>query len=226
MATHAPLPSQSQKTMRHFYCVDALWSLFEEMADEFDCSVDYLLNEAMRSYARSKRRAAASPVPSLPDPRHPHASTTAAAPGGRGAPPPPASSPPSPRPPAPPSSTPRPPAPPPSTPRPPAPPPSVAEGTSVASRTLVLVFNQQQIAILKDPFVIGRKQSGSDLVIKDGNISRRHAAIIRRNGAYYIKDLGSTNGVTFRGARVDNRRIDEGDRFLICDYELRFTYRG
>jgi len=89
---------------------------------------------------------------------------------------------------------------------------------------LVLVFNQQEIAITKDAFVIGRKQAGSDLVIKDGNISRHHAAILRRNGVHYLKDLGSTNGVTFAGQRVQVKRIEEGDLFQICDYELRFRY--
>ena len=54
----------------------------------------------------------------------------------------------------------------------------------------------------------------------------RNCKIIRRNGTYYIKDLGSTNGLSFRGTRIDNKRIDEGDLFLICDHELRFTYRG
>jgi ribosomal protein L36 len=91
---------------------------------------------------------------------------------------------------------------------------------------LTLIFNNQRIPVAADPFVIGRRASGCNLVIRDGNISRRHAAIIRRNGTYYIKDLGSTNGVTFRGARIDNKRIDEGDLFVICDHELRFTYRG
>ena len=52
-----------------------------------------------------------------------------------------------------------------------------------------------------------------NLVIKDGNISRRHAAIIRSNGAYYFKDVGSTNGIQHRGMRIDNKRIDEGDVF-------------
>ena len=45
------------------------------------------------------------------------------------------------------------------------------------------------------------------------------------NGAYYLKDLGSTNGVEFQGRRFDSKRIDEGDLFRICDYELRFTYQ-
>src|ERR1700749_3163906 len=45
---------QSKKTMRHFYCRDVLWETFEAMANDFDCSIDYLVNEAMRLYARSK----------------------------------------------------------------------------------------------------------------------------------------------------------------------------
>ena len=40
--------------MRHFYCSDVLWETFEQMANDFDCSIDYLVNEAMRYYARSK----------------------------------------------------------------------------------------------------------------------------------------------------------------------------
>jgi hypothetical protein len=92
--------------------------------------------------------------------------------------------------------------------------------------TLFLIFNNQRIPIDKDQFIIGRGSKTSDLAIKDGNISRKHAAIIRRNGTYYIKDLGSTNGIDYKGMRIDNKRIDEGDVFHLCDYELRFTYRG
>jgi pSer/pThr/pTyr-binding forkhead associated (FHA) protein len=91
--------------------------------------------------------------------------------------------------------------------------------------TLFLVFNSQKIAIEKEQFIIGRGSKTSDLAIKDGNISRKHAAVIRRNGTYYIKDLGSTNGIDYKGMRIDNKRIDEGDVFHLCDYELRFTYR-
>jgi hypothetical protein len=94
-----------------------------------------------------------------------------------------------------------------------------------AGPTLFLVFNNQRIPIEKDQFIIGRGSKTSDLAIKDGNISRKHAAVIRRNGTFYIKDLGSTNGIDYKGMRIDNKRIDEGDVFHLCDYELRFTYR-
>src|SRR5262245_23385815 len=57
---------QSKKTMRHFYCRDVLWETFEQMANDFDCSIDYLINEAMRFYARSKNYNAGVAPPSSP----------------------------------------------------------------------------------------------------------------------------------------------------------------
>jgi pSer/pThr/pTyr-binding forkhead associated (FHA) protein len=90
---------------------------------------------------------------------------------------------------------------------------------------LYLIFQNQRFLIDKEQFIIGRGAKSSDLPIRDGNISRKHAAVIRKNGGYYIKDLGSTNGIDFNGMRVDNKKIEEGDTYSICDYQLRFTYR-
>ena len=218
---------QSKKTMRHFYCRDVLWETFEQMANDFDCSIDYLINEAMRYYGASKNymprqagaaAAAPAPAPSRPPPPQPRPRAAAGghAPARRMGPPPPpgarrgmqqqfgstsrsVSRPlrPSPQPPA-----------------------------HAAAPVLYLVFNNERIPIDKDQFIIGRGSKTSDLAIKDGNISRKHAAVIRRNGVYYIKDLGSTNGIDFKGMRIDNKRIEEGDIFHLCDYELRFTFKG
>jgi len=232
---------QSKKTMRHFYCRDVLWDIFEQMANDFDCSIDYLINEAMRYYARSKNYAPAQqqqppPQQQMPPPRQqmpPQQQQPMQAPQRR--PPPPPGGPPTggaysvrrtvqqPR-----NAPPDPMAarrPPPAM-RPPmgGPPPGMEP--MGAGPTLFLIFNNQRIPVDKDQFIIGRGSKTSDLAIKDGNISRKHAAIIRRNGTYYIKDLGSTNGIDYKGMRIDNKRIDEGDVFHLCDYELRFTYRG
>jgi pSer/pThr/pTyr-binding forkhead associated (FHA) protein len=98
------------------------------------------------------------------------------------------------------------------------------QATAGTMPTLYLIFNGQKIPITKEQFIIGRGLKTSDLAIKDGNISRKHAAIIYHNGAYYIKDLGSVNGIEYNGKRIDSKRIDENDLFHICDYELRFTY--
>jgi hypothetical protein len=250
---------QSKKTMRHFYCRDVLWETFEQMANDFDCSIDYLINESMRYYARSKNYPAAGQGASSASmsgpgagPGHSSPSPTQPPPTGMGArrpapttsPPPsqPPTAPNAPRRPAPPTpaghlgggvpmggalaaprAAPAPTYPPPAA---PAPPPPRADPGLGGSPTLFLMFNGQRYPVTKDQFIIGRGSKTSDLAIKDGNISRKHAAVIRRNGTFYIKDLGSTNGIDYKGMRIDNKRIDEGDVFHLCDYELRFTYRG
>ncbi len=90
---------------------------------------------------------------------------------------------------------------------------------------LYLIFNNNRYVIDKEKFVIGRGSQQTDLTIRDGNISRKHCAILYRNGAYYIKDMDSTNGVEYRGNRIESKKIEEGDVFYLCDYELRFTMR-
>jgi hypothetical protein len=90
--------------------------------------------------------------------------------------------------------------------------------------SLFLVFNGRRYPVTREPFVIGRQKT-CDLQIKDGNISRRHAAITYRQGAFYIVDLDSLAGVEYRGMKVRNKRIEEGDMFaLALNYVLRFTF--
>jgi hypothetical protein len=106
--------------------------------------------------------------------------------------------------------------------------PPVSRGAAMPqarAAQLFVIFNGQKIPVTKEEFIIGRGSKSADLPIKDGNISRRHAAVVLHNGAYYMKDLGSTNGIEYQGRRFDTKRIDEGDVFRMCDYELRFTYQ-
>lgn len=90
--------------------------------------------------------------------------------------------------------------------------------------TLFVLHEGRRYPVTQDEFLIGRESATVHLAIKDGLVSRHHAAVIRRNGAYYLKDLGSTHGITYKGMRIDNKRIDEGDTFQIGDHELRFTF--
>jgi hypothetical protein len=247
---------QNKKTLRHFQCRDYLWEIFEQMSAELECSTDYLINEAMRQYARSRNYGTTSEAagasgtttpqvqkPQIQEPAKPIATIPSmrASPMARGSlppPPPPRSRRPSGATPsgAVPSIAPPPPVRPsipssaqqaamPSIP-PPLPSRAPAAPMAQAARTtLYVIFNGQKIPVNKDEFVIGRGSKSADLAIKDGNISRRHAAVVFQNGGYYMKDLGSTNGVEFEGQRVDSKLIEEGDHYRLCDYDLRFTYQ-
>jgi DNA-binding transcriptional regulator GbsR (MarR family) len=41
----------NRKTLRHFYCTDGIWQIFEQMSEAMDRGVDELVNEAMRAFA-------------------------------------------------------------------------------------------------------------------------------------------------------------------------------
>jgi hypothetical protein len=223
---------EGRKNPRQFQCSDAVWNTVRRMAEEQEKGVDELINDALIAYAQLagyqtgitvEEEGTITPPPTRPLP-----------PPRPLAPPPPPAPPRYGRPiPTPGSSfnammhaTQAPQA----TPPPPMHHPSHlvdggTPGSGSAAPPLYLVFDNQKYRIDKDQFIIGRGSKSSDLPIKDGNISRKHAAVIRRNGTYFIKDLGSTNGIDFKGMRIDNKRIDEGDVFHLCDYELRFTYK-
>ncbi len=91
---------------------------------------------------------------------------------------------------------------------------------------LYIVFANQRYLVNKDKYIIGRSSQVADLVIRDGNISRKHCAVIFKGGAYYIKDLDSTNGIEYHGKQIDTKRIEEGDQFNICEFYFTFTFNG
>lgn len=87
---------------------------------------------------------------------------------------------------------------------------------------LAIYFSGMRYPVDTEKFIIGRASTGTDLQIRDANVSRKHAAVIFHDGGWFIHDLQSTNGVEFKGRHIRTRRIEPNDRFLICDYELIF----
>lgn len=193
------MADQNRKTLRSFYCRDYLWELFEVMTRDLGCSMDYLINESMRHYARSRNYSlAAASRQAEPQVVSPFGEAEGA--GGRRPPPLPGGGAPT---------------------RDRSPAPQASPGRA----PLFLLFNGQRYRVDKEKFIIGRGSQMTDLTIRDGNISRKHCAVIYRSGSYFIKDLGSTNGIEFNGKRIEHKRVEEGDTFYLCDYELRFTFR-
>jgi hypothetical protein len=90
---------------------------------------------------------------------------------------------------------------------------------------LYVILDGRRHPITQDHFVIGRDRNKVALAIRDGTVSREHAVVLFRNGIYYLKDLTSTLGIAYKGMRIDNKRIEEGDVFHLGDHELRFTFR-
>ena len=70
-------------------------------------------------------------------------------------------------------------------------------------------------------FVIGRSRE-CDLSVTDGNASRRHAEIVHEGDAYFVVDLGSTNGTELNGRRVTREELTDGDRITLGATDIVF----
>ncbi|MFH2219480.1 MAG: GGDEF domain-containing protein [Pseudomonadota bacterium] len=69
--------------------------------------------------------------------------------------------------------------------------------------------------ISKSVMVIGR-DADCDLVLRDYDISRRHAEIRRKgSNSLVIRDLGSTNGIFMGGEVIKEARLREGEKVLL-----------
>ena len=240
--------TREQLTKREFYCKDDLWNLFVQIAADANCTVDFLINEAMAAHAKTgnydlrpaqMQHSKFSRPPSLFTPgeqqfrqqqyqQHPNQ------PIQQYQQPAPQFQQPAPQYQQHPRQYQQP------TPaanyqqnfrqnQPGAQPHqqqynAPSEPAAPVTRTLTLIYNNQRYPITKNNFIIGRASQITDLAIRDSNISRKHCAVVQRNGAYYIKDLNSTNGIEYKNNRIDSKKIEEGDKFNVCEHVFEFTY--
>lgn len=86
--------------------------------------------------------------------------------------------------------------------------------------TLTLTYQGRPYVVDKDRFLLGRSKNGADLRLDDANVSRQHAMIEKVGGAYYVVDLGSTNGVFVSGERVARRALRDGDVIEITTHTI------
>lgn len=74
---------------------------------------------------------------------------------------------------------------------------------------------------------LGRDASACSIIRpSDGSLSRRHAALSRIEGAWWIRDLGSANGTLLNGLPVPTPgggRLEDGDQIQLGDWELTYT---
>src|SRR5262245_25608259 len=67
---------------------------------------------------------------------------------------------------------------------------------------------------------IGRME-GNTIRLTERNVSRRHARLVRQNGALFIEDLQSFTGVRVNGAKIASpTALREGDEVQIGDYRI------
>jgi hypothetical protein len=91
------------------------------------------------------------------------------------------------------------------------------------SYPIYLYCEGERAQIMQPRFIIGRSRNASDFAINDSNVSRQHAAVEWLRGHYHIVDMGSTNGIQFKGRRVERKVIYDGDVIILAGHTLRFA---
>ena len=88
--------------------------------------------------------------------------------------------------------------------------------------TALLVGDGKRMVVAASGATIGRSRD-CDIVLDDANVSRRHAEVRPRGDTWIVSDLGSTNGVTVNGARIEQAQVlRPGDRVEVGTTVLTF----
>jgi hypothetical protein len=74
------------------------------------------------------------------------------------------------------------------------------------SHTAVLVLEGRRHTVGPAGATIGRSRR-CDVVLSDPNVSREHAEVRPRGGSWVLTDLGSTNGVSLNGRRIEHPEV-------------------
>jgi pSer/pThr/pTyr-binding forkhead associated (FHA) protein len=71
---------------------------------------------------------------------------------------------------------------------------------------------------------IGRSPE-AEVFLDDVTVSRDHATLVRRGGAWWLDDSGSLNGTYVNRRRIDSQKLEDGDELQIGKYKLTYLAR-
>lgn len=88
---------------------------------------------------------------------------------------------------------------------------------------LVPVGGGDAIPLTRRVMTMGRRES-CDICLKFPNVSGLHCELSFRDGYWFVRDLGSTNGIKVNGIRVLQRPLRPGDELAISSRRYTIQY--
>jgi adenylate cyclase len=88
---------------------------------------------------------------------------------------------------------------------------------------LVPVGGGDTIPLIRNKLTIGRRDS-CDIRLPFANISGLHCELSYENGYWYIRDLGSTNGIKVNDNPVKSKPLSPGDELAIANRRFVIQY--
>jgi pSer/pThr/pTyr-binding forkhead associated (FHA) protein len=86
-------------------------------------------------------------------------------------------------------------------------------------------FASRVVGVPEQSASVGRAPDNT-IVIGDPATSGHHCRIEVRAGAYWISDLGSTNGTLVNGEPIIDKQLEDGDVISIGQNTIRLTIRA
>ena len=88
---------------------------------------------------------------------------------------------------------------------------------------LIPVGGGDTVPLIRRIMTIGRRES-CDISLKFQNISGLHCELSFRDGYWYLRDLGSSNGIRVNGDRVLQRAVKPGDELAVANRRYTIQY--
>jgi adenylate cyclase len=79
------------------------------------------------------------------------------------------------------------------------------------------------IPLIRPVLTIGRRET-CDICLRLPNVSGQHCELTFRDGFWWIRDMGSTNGVKVNGMRVPKKLLQPGDTVTIARRQYTIEY--
>ncbi len=104
----------------------------------------------------------------------------------------------------------------------------MAGGSQVGNKMSVLgelipLGGGDPIPLLKKTLLVGRRES-CDIVLRFSNVSAHHCQLTIDGGYWYVKDLGSRNGIKVNDKRVVEKRLNPSDELAVAKHKYTVQY--
>ncbi|MDA1165047.1 MAG: FHA domain-containing protein [Planctomycetota bacterium] len=81
------------------------------------------------------------------------------------------------------------------------------------------------IPLLKRKLLIGRRP-GCDITLRFANVSSHHCELELINGYWFIRDLGSANGIRVNDSRCEQKWVFPGDTLAVAKHRYEMNYQA
>src|SRR6516162_2582374 len=89
---------------------------------------------------------------------------------------------------------------------------------------LVPIGGGDPFPLERDYMTVGRRDE-CDIYLPFANVSGRHCELVFNDGYWYVRDLGSTNGVKVNGQRVQKKILRPGDEVAFAKRRFIINYK-